>query len=102
MSYSDKDDLLFSELATDTVKAEKHLDYLTGKRTCFQHAALACLMIAVGARIIAQTESLPGLHIPVFSFGFFFLMCAGICTTTDAHIKALILFIHSKNNDTAN
>jgi hypothetical protein len=102
MSCFNKDDLLFSKLATDTVKAEKHLDYLTGKRTCFQHAALACLMIAVGARVIAQTESLPGLHIPMYLFGFFFLMCAGIWTTTDAHIKALILFIHSKNNDTAN
>ena len=102
MTYSDKDDLLFSELATDTVKAEKHLDYLTGKRTFFQYAALACLLIAVIARIIAQTESLPGLRIPMFMFGFFFLMCAGIWTTTDAYIKALILFLHSKNNATAN
>ena len=101
MSCSNKqDDMLFAELATDVTKARKHLDYLTGKRTFFQYAALACLVVAVIARVVAQTESLPGLNIAMFLFGFFFLMCAGIWTTTDAYVKALILFVHSKSNST--
>jgi len=93
-----QDDLLFAELATDVTKARAHLDYLTGKRTFFQYAALACLVVAVIARVIAQSESLPDLNIAVFLFGFFFLMCAGIWTTTDAHVKALILFVHSRSD----
>ena len=98
MSGSDKkDDMLFAELATDVGKAREHLDYLTGKRTFFQYAGVACLVLAVIARVIARTESLPDLNIGVFLFGFFSLMCAGIWTTTDAHIKALILFVHSKS-----
>ena len=102
MTYSDKDDVLFSELATDTVKAEKHLDYLIGKRTFFKFAALACCVIAVVGHVVARTESLPGLYIGVFLFAFGFLLCSGMWTSTDAYIKALILFIHSKNNATAN
>jgi hypothetical protein len=101
MSWSDmKDDMLFAELATDVAKARKHLDYLTGKRTFFQYVGLVCLVLAVVGRVIAQTESIPDLNIGVFLFGFFALMCAGMWTTTDAHIKALILFVHSKS-DTA-
>lgn len=100
MRCSDKkDDMLFAELATDVAKAREHLDYLTGKRTFFQYAGLACLLVAVIARVVARTESLPDLNIGVFLFGFFFLMCAGIWTTTDAYVKALILFVHSKSGD---
>ena len=99
MSCSDKKgDMLFAELATDVAKAREHLDYLTGKRTFFQFAGLACLVVAVIARVVARTESLPDLNIAVFLFGFFFLMCAGIWTTTDAYVKALILFVHSKSD----
>ena len=101
MTYSDKDDLLFSELATDTSKAEKHLDYLMGKRTFFKLAALACCVIAVVGHVVARTESLPGLYIGVFLFAFGFLLCSGMWTSTDAYIKSLILFIHSKNDSTA-
>jgi len=71
MSGSDKkDDMLFAELAIDVGKAREHLDYLTGKRTFFQYAGMACLVLAVIARVIARTESLPDLNIGVFLFGF--------------------------------
>jgi len=102
MTYSDKTDRLFVELATDTAKAKEHLDYLIGKRTFFSFAALACCAIAVIGHVVARTESLPGLYIGVFLFAFGFLLCAGMWTTTDAYTKALILFIHSKDSATAN
>ena len=102
MTYSDKTDRLFAELATDTAKAEKYLDYLTGKRTFFSFAALACCAIAVIGHVVARTESLPDLYIGVFLFAFGFFLCAGMWTSTDAYVKALILFVHSKDNATAN
>ena len=101
MTYSDKTDRLFAELATDTAKAREHLDYLIGKRNFFRFAALACCAIAVIGHVIARTESLPGLYIGVFLFAFGFLLCAGMWTSTDAYTKALVLFIHSKDT-TAN
>ena len=102
MSYSDRGDQLFSELATDQVKAEKHLDYLIGKRRFFGVGSLVCCAIAVIGHVIARTESLPGLYIGVFLFAFGFFLCIGMWTTTDAYAKALILFIHSKDNTSAN
>ena len=102
MTYSAKDDLLFSELATDTVRAERYLDYLIGKRTFFKFTALACCVIAALGHVVARTESLPALYTGVFLFAFGFLLCAGMWTSTDAYIKALILSIHSRNDTTAN
>lgn len=98
MTYSDKEDLLFSELATDRAKAEEYLDYLIGKRTFFKFAALACCVVAAIGYVVARTESMPGLYIGVFLFTFGFLLCAGMWTTADAYTKALILFIHSRNS----
>ena len=95
---SRKDDMLFAELAGDVAKAREHLDYLTGKRTFFQYASMACLSAGVIARVVAITESMPDLNIAVVLLGFFFLMCAGIWTSTDAYVKSLILFIHSRND----